>query len=65
MGRMLTLSEAALILRRSPKTVYTWTSKKTIPHLKIGGRVLFDEQELEAWMERFRVTEPVGKLHKT
>lgn len=55
MAQMLTISEAAAVLRKSPKTVYTWTSKKRIPHLKVGGRVLFDAEELERWMTGFRV----------
>lgn len=55
MGKKLTLVEAAEKVRRSPKTVYTWTSRKLIPHEKVLGRVLFDEAELEAWMASFRV----------
>ena len=60
----LTIQEAAQMLRRSPKTLYGWTSRKTIPHLKIGGRLLFDEQELEAWMNEFRVMPPENQEHK-
>lgn len=55
MGQKLTINEAAVILRKSPKTVYSWTSRKKIPHLKVGGRVLFDADELERWMAGFRV----------
>lgn len=55
MAQKLTINEAAGILRRSPKTVYGWTSRKKIPHLKVGGRVLFDADELERWMAGFRV----------
>lgn len=55
MGRKLTLQEAAAKVRRSPKTLYTWTSRKKIPHQKVFGRLLFDELELDAWMNGFSV----------
>lgn len=56
MVRMLTLAEAATVLRLSPKTLYSWTSRKKVPHIKLGGRLLFNERELEAWLASFRVT---------
>ena len=55
MTKMLTLEEAAALLGFSPKTVYNWTSKRTIPHHKLGGRLRFDEHDLESWLARHRV----------
>ena len=55
MRKRLTLEEAAAIVRRKPKTLYTWTSEKKIPHLKVNGRLLFDEAELETWLQKFQV----------
>jgi excisionase family DNA binding protein len=55
MTKKLTLDEAAALLGFSPKTVYNWTCKKKIPHLKLGGRLRFDENDLEAWLVRHRV----------
>ena len=55
MRKKLTLEEAAAVVRRKPKTLYTWTSEKKIPHLKVQGRLLFDEAELEAWLEQCQV----------
>ena len=60
MTKKLTLDETAQLLRRSPKTVYAWTSQRKIPHLKVGGRLLFDEEELTHWLEQFRVGPEVG-----
>jgi len=51
----MTLAEAAEYLRRPPKTVYTWTSRKEIPHLKVRGRLLFDQEELDEWLTQFEV----------
>jgi len=56
MPKMLTLPEAAERLRLSRSTIYHLTSGRAIPHFKIGQRLLFDEEELEAWLERHRVT---------
>lgn len=61
MARKLTLKEVAALLRRSPKTIYTWTSERKIPFIKIGGIVLFDEEELEKWMKEFRVVPHVQR----
>ncbi|MBF0570963.1 MAG: helix-turn-helix domain-containing protein [Candidatus Omnitrophica bacterium] len=30
-------------------TVYQWTSKSLIPHLKIRGMVRFREEDIEKW----------------
>ena len=32
-------------------TLYQWTSKNEIPHLKIRGIIRFREQDLEKWEE--------------
>lgn len=61
MGRKLTLQEAAEKVRRSPKTLYSWTSERKVPHRKVLGRLLFDEQELEHWMDEFSVAVGSGR----
>ena len=63
MTRKLTLKEAAQMLRRSPKTLYGWTSSRKIPHRKVMGKLLFDEQELEQWLDGFRVLLAEGQTH--
>ena len=35
----------------SINTLYQWTSRKRIPYLKAGGKVLFKEQDLLKWEE--------------
>jgi excisionase family DNA binding protein len=55
MNQRMTITEAAQFLRLSPKTIYSWTSQRKIPHLKVGGRLLFDEAELTKWLEQFKV----------
>jgi excisionase family DNA binding protein len=36
-------------------TLYQWTSRNIIPHLKIRGLVRFNEQEIEKWEETWSV----------
>ena len=32
------------------QTVYNWVSKRTIPHVKKGSKLLFDKQEILEWI---------------
>jgi len=52
MGKLLTLAEAAARLRKTPKAL-AWhvQTKKAPPSALIGGRRMFDEDQLEAWIE--------------
>ena len=38
--------------RISIHTLYEWTSTNYIPHLKVGGKLLFREQDLDRWDEK-------------
>ncbi len=55
MTTLLTIDEACERLRLAKPTVYCMTSRKQIPHLTIGGRLLFDADELDGWLKQFRV----------
>ena len=50
----LTAREAADYLHVPHKTVYNWTSTGSIPHRKIGNRLMFHRDELDAWLDRYR-----------
>jgi excisionase family DNA binding protein len=39
----------------SVHTIYAWTGQRRIPHVKIGTRVLFDPEEIKAWIEQNKV----------
>lgn len=45
--RYLSVSETAAYLGLSPKTVYAWVEKKTIPGYKVGRVWRFDKTELD------------------
>lgn len=51
MHRLLTVEDICLRYKISKWTLYQWTSKNFIPHLKIGGKILFRENDLEKWEE--------------
>lgn len=48
---LMTIAEAAKFLNCSVPTIYTKTSKRTIPHHKQGKRVYFSRRELEQWVK--------------
>ena len=52
MKRLLTISEAALLLGVKPQTLYLWVSLRRIPHRKIGRLVRFAEVDLEQFVEK-------------
>jgi excisionase family DNA binding protein len=47
----LTVKEAALYLRCSPRTLYRMIQRGEIPHKRIGGGIRLRKDELEAWLE--------------
>jgi len=48
-----TLSE---LLSVKPKTIYDWVHRNTIPHIKLGKLVRFDENEIKKWLENKKST---------
>ncbi len=49
MGRLLTPEDVCVRYGFKKSTLYQWTSKGLIPHLKIRGLLRFDEDELKKW----------------
>lgn len=47
-------SEAADLIGVTDSKIYQLTSEKKIPHIKKGGKLLFNRQELIAWLEDAR-----------
>lgn len=53
--KLLTIDEAHDFTRLAKQTLYQLSSRGKIPHIKIGSRLLFDEAELDAWIEACRI----------
>jgi excisionase family DNA binding protein len=55
----LSLAEASDLTGLSKPTLYRLTSQKQIPHIKRGGKLLFNRQELVAWLQS--ANQPLNK----
>ena len=51
MGNLLTPEQICERYQMKKCTLYQWTSKNVIPHLKIRGMVRFRELDIEKWEE--------------
>ena len=53
MQKLLTISEAADLLRISKSKIYQLVADKKIPVVRLEGceRILFSEQQLESWIQ--------------
>jgi excisionase family DNA binding protein len=57
--KYLSIGEAAEMLGLSTSTLYKKTSGRSIPFLKLGGRVLFEEAALRRWLHS-HIVQPIG-----
>ena len=51
----LTIDEVADLLRCSIPSVYRYVSQRKIPFIKQNHRVLFDPQDIHAWIESKKI----------
>jgi excisionase family DNA binding protein len=49
---LLTVPEAARLLRISRNLAYELIRQKALPHVRLGRRILIPRQGLESWIER-------------
>jgi excisionase family DNA binding protein len=49
-GDILDVDEAAALLKVSKKTIYTRVKNNTIPHAKLGRKLLFSRAKLTQWV---------------
>lgn len=47
---ILTIEEAAIKLKRTPRSIRALILRRAIPFRKAGGRILFIEEELDRWV---------------
>ena len=55
----ITAAEVAPYIRSTVGTVRVMTSKRQIPHIKRGRRVLYELSAIDAWLDKQRV--PVAR----
>ena len=46
--------EAADYLKVKKSTIYNWTHRNFVPHHKIGKRLVFGQNELDAWIMKHK-----------
>ena len=49
--RLLSVEEAAIYLGVQKSTIYSWASRRRIPSVKMGRRLLFDQKDLDQIIE--------------
>lgn len=54
--KLLSIEEAAEFLSIPQNTIYQFTSKRIIPFIKLGRRLVFDKEELLEWVKQNRKT---------
>jgi excisionase family DNA binding protein len=51
----LKIDEVVEITGLKQKTIREYCSRKLIPHIKLGGAVRFDQEDIEKWMQSKKV----------
>lgn len=52
MNTLMNIDEVAEYLHLKKSTVYSYTSKEQIPFIKLGGKLLFDSNDISKWLEK-------------
>jgi excisionase family DNA binding protein len=50
--KLLDVSQLSEVINVKKKTIYDWTHKKQIPHVKMGRLLRFDLDDIEKWIRR-------------
>lgn len=48
---LMNVYEASSYLKLSPNTLYQWKYEGKIPSIKLGGKLLFDRNELDKFID--------------
>lgn len=57
----MNVKETAVFLRVSTSSIYKMTMKNTIPHYKLGNRLLFQKQDLIGFINGSRVNPDINQ----
>lgn len=49
-----TIDQVAALLGKHPNTIRNWMVNEELPYYRIGGRVLFADADIEAWLKARR-----------
>jgi excisionase family DNA binding protein len=48
------IEEVSKALHLARPTLYAYVNKKKIPHIKLGGRLLFQKDEIMTWLDSMK-----------
>ncbi|MBK7095346.1 MAG: helix-turn-helix domain-containing protein [Saprospiraceae bacterium] len=54
-GKNFTIEETAELFHVTNSTIYKWVHNNKIPHVKVGRRLLFPENDIDAFINQFRI----------
>jgi excisionase family DNA binding protein len=61
---LLTIKDVAQQLQIKPSTLYAWAAQGRIPCVKLHGLVRFRRDEIESWVESFRVDPTTPQMRR-
>ena len=53
--KLITVEQVARLMHCHPSTIYRWVRNREIPFIKKGRRVLFTENDIEAWLDDHKI----------
>lgn len=56
MKNLYNIEETSKFLRISVSTLYRWVHKKEIPFVKLGGKLLFSQEEIQEYIKKNSVS---------
>lgn len=54
--KLLTINELSNFLQTSKSTIYRWVHKREIPFVKLGGKLLFSQDEIQEYIKKNSVS---------
>lgn len=61
--KLTTTDELATQLRVSKKTIQRWCRERRIPHIRIGGRILFRDDDIQAAIAHYHFDAQATDTH--
>ena len=48
----MNIDETKSYVKLAKSTIYSYVHEHKIPHIKVGDRILFEQEDLTKWMEK-------------
>lgn len=54
--KLLTIDDVAELFKTSKSTIYRWVHKRKIPFVKLGGKLRFNENDIQEFIKQNSVS---------